>query len=494
MPYIGVIEGMSLKEQLDYLFNPRSVAVIGASNQLGKWGYIILARLQASKSKRPLYAINKKEHEVLGLKAYASVVDVPGPVALAVITVPFQAIVEVTRDCVRKGVKVAIIISGGLAEIGGEGAELEREIVDIARRGGMRLVGPNCLGHIDTHTNVRTVGFLPGVKKGNVALISQSGNSSQSVTHYGGQMGIGFSKFVSSGNEADLNFADYLEYLAGDDKTKVILGYIEGIREGRRFFELAKEVTKRKPVVIMKAGRTDAGVRAALSHTASLAGSDVVLDAAFKQCGVIRGEELSELVDVAVALLGQPLPRGRRVGVLAMGGGMAVMAADVVRRVGLEMPSFSPATMEKLSELMSVRWSRGNPIDPGGDLVSHHALWLMLEDDNIDAIMIIGGVGMIASFSNWVKLPPSAREDIREKRRAIEEVEVRDLEKTIELMRKHQKPILFVTQVPDAAPKGLAYKKLKENHLNFYSTPERAARTLKHLVDYSEYLGVARGR
>jgi acyl-CoA synthetase (NDP forming) len=484
---------MSLKEQLDYLFNPRSVAVIGASNQLGKWGYVILARLQASRSGRPLYAINKRETEVLGLRAYKSVADVPGPVDLAVITVPFQAIVEVMHDCVRKGVKVAIIITSGLAEIGGEGARLEEEVVEIARRGGVRFVGPNCLGHLDTHTNVRTVGFLPGVKKGNVALLSQSGNSSQSVTHYGGQMGIGFSKFVSTGNEADLHFEDYLEYLADDDNTKVILGYVEGFREGRRFFDLAKEITKKKPIVIMKSGRTDAGVRAAQSHTASLAGSDTVLDAAFKQCGVIRVEELSELVDVAVPLIGQPLPRGRRVGVLAMGGGMAVTAADIVRREGLEMPPFSPVTMERLSELMSVRWSRGNPIDPGGDLVSYHALWPMLEDENIDAIIIVGGVGMVASFPSWVKLPPSARKGLAERRKAIEDIEVQDLEKTIELMKKHRKPILFVTQVTGAATRGLAYRKLKENHLNFYSIPERAARALRHLVEYSEYLGIARG-
>ena len=483
---------MNPKEQLDCLFNPHSVAVIGASNQLGKWGYIILARLQASKSKRPLYAVNNRESEVLGLKAYKSVMEVPGPVDLAVITVPFQAIVGVVKDCVRKGVKIAIVITSGLAEIGGEGVELEKEVVEIARSGGIRLVGPNCLGHIDTHTNVRTVGFLPGMRKGVVALISQSGNSSQSVTNYGGQMGIGFSKFVSTGNEADLHFEDFLEYLADDDKTRVILGYIEGIRDGRRFFELAKDVTKKKPVVIMKAGRTDAGIKAALSHTASLAGSDLVLDAAFKQSGIIRVEELSELIDVAVALRGQPLPRGRRVGVLAMGGGMAVMAADAVRRVGLEMPPFTSDTMSKLNELMSVRWSRGNPIDPGGDLVSFQALWPMLEDKNIDAIIIVGGVGMIASFPNWVVLPPSAKAGARERRRAMDKQETQDMEKTIELMWKHRKPIMFTTQVIGAAKRGIVYKKMKDNSLNFYSIPERAAKTLRHLVDYSEYLGIAR--
>lgn len=482
---------MGFKEELDCLFNPRSVAVIGASNQIGKWGYIILARLQASRGGRPLYAVNRKESEVLGLKAYPSVVDVPGPVDLAVITVPFQAILEVMRDCVSKGVRVAIVITSGLAEIGGEGARLQRQVVETARRGGMRLVGPNCLGHVDTHHNVRTVGFLPGVRKGSVALISQSGNSSQSVTNYGGQMGIGFSKFVSSGNEADLHFEDFVEYLADDDDTKVILGYIEGFREGRRFFNLAREITRRKPIVIMKAGRTDAGGRAAQSHTASLAGSDAVLDMALRQSGVIRVDELSELVDVAVALLGRPLPRGRRVGVLAMGGGMAVMAADAVRRVGLEMPQFTPATMKKLGEMMSVRWSRGNPVDPGGDLVSFQALWPMLEDDNIDSVIVIGGVGMISSFPDWVVLPQDVRVVARQRRKEIEDAELQDIETTISLMRKLGKPVFFVTQVTGAPQRGRVYQALKKNHLSFYSIPERAARTLRHLVDYSEYLGIA---
>jgi len=492
-PCLEIGESMSLKEQLDYLFDPRSVAVIGASNQLGKWGFIILARLLESKSGKEIYAINRKEAEVLGLKAYRSVVDVPGPVDLVVITVPFQGVIDVMHDCVRKGVKVAIVITSGLAEIGGEGARIEREMVEIARRGGMRIVGPNCLGHVDTYSNVRTVGFLPGVKRGSVALISQSGNSSQTITHYAGQMGLGFSKFVSSGNEADLHFEDYLEYLAQDDKTKVILGYIEGFREGRRFFELAKKITKKKPIVIMKAGRTDAGVRAAQSHTASLAGSDIVLDAAFKQAGVIRVEEISELVDVAVALLGQPLPRGRRVGVLTMGGGMAVMAADAVRREGLEMPAFSPATMEKLNSIMSHRWSRGNPVDPGGDLVSYHALWPMLADENIDAIIITGGVGMISSFPDWVKLPSSMKSQLDDARKRTEGAEIGNLDKTIELMKKHQKPILFTTHVSGAARTGKIHNKLKGSHLSFYDMPERAARALKRLVEYSEYLGIAPG-
>jgi acyl-CoA synthetase (NDP forming) len=335
---------------------------------------------------------------------------------------------------------------------------------------------------------------MPKVKKGNIALISQSGNSSQSVLNHGLEMGLGFNKFISSGNEADLHFEDYLEYLGHDDKTDIILGYIEGIREGRRFLELAKRITKKKPVIIMKAGSSDIGARAAHSHSAALAGSDEVLDAAFRQCGVIRIDELTELIDVAVALLGQPLPSGRRVGVLAMGGGMAVMAADALRREGLVLPSLSPATMQTMNSFLSHRWSHGNPVDPAGDFVSYHILWPLIEDENLDAVIIIGGVGMASSFAGWAGIPPSMKYDADRLRKGMEKGELGNLEKTIELMQKHRKPVIFITMISGAKKRGIIFRKLRQNYLEPYPSGEKAAKVLAHLVRYSEYLGVARKR
>jgi acyl-CoA synthetase (NDP forming) len=485
---------MNLKQQLDYLFNPRSVAVIGASNVFGKWGFNILGRVLSCKDERQVYAINNKDPEVMGLKAYKSLVDVPGPVELAVITVPFQALHQAMRDCVQKGVKVAIVISSGLAETGKEGAKIEQEVVEIAREGGIRIVGPNCLGNFDTYSDFYTVPFLPKVKMGNIALISQSGNSSQSVLNHGLEMGLGFSKFISSGNEADLRFEDYLEYLAQDEKTDIILGYVEGLRKGRRFLELCKKITKKKPIIIMKGGRSDIGAKAARSHSAALAGSDAVLTAAFRQCGVIRVEELTELIDVAAALLGQPLPLGRKVGVLAMGGGMAVMAADALRKEGLELPPLSPSTIETFNSMLSVRWSHGNPVDPAGDFVSYHLLWPMLEDRNLDAIVIIGGVAMASSFAGWAGIPPSLKYDANRLRKQFEESELGNLEKTIKLMKKHKKPILFTTMIWGAKRRGRVFSKLKQSYLEPYPTPEKAATVLAHLVRYGEYLGVAKGK
>jgi acyl-CoA synthetase (NDP forming) len=481
------MSNMRLKEQLDNLFNPKSVAVIGASNTFGKWGYNVLNRALSHKQGREIYAINNKEPEVIEMKAYKSVVEVPGPVDFAVITVPFQDVPAAMEDCVRKGVRSAVVISGGLSETGEEGARVERQIVEIARRGGIRFIGPNCLGFCNPYANFCTAPFLPPVETGHVALISQSGNSGQSILDYGLRMGVGFSKFISSGNEADLRFEDYLEYVGQDEKTDIILGYVEGLREGRRFLELAKQITRKKPIIIIKVGRTDVGTRAARSHSSALAGSDVVLDAAFKQCGVIRVNKLHELVDVAVALLGQPLPQGRRVGVLSMSGGMAVIAADALRKEGFELPPLSPATLDKLNSLMSRRWSGGNPVDPAGDFVSYQALWPMIEDEGFDAIVVIGGVAMTSGYATWA--PATMKHATEEVGKLMEEAELDAIKTTIDLMAKHRKPVLFTVGSARFETEGKVPLKLKESHLNLYPDTEESARVLAHLVRYSEYLG-----
>jgi len=482
------MSNMSLKAQLDNLFNPKTVAVIGASNSFGKWGYNVLNRVLSHKQGREIYAVNNKEAKVFGMKAYKSVVEVPGPVDFAVITVPFQDVPAAMEDCVRKGVRSAVVISGGLAETGEEGARIERETVEIARRGCIRFIGPNCLGFCNPYANFCTAPFLPSIETGRVALISQSGNSGQSILDYGLQMGVGFSKFISSGNEADLHFEDYLEYLGQDERTEIILGYVEGLREGTRFLELAKEITKKKPIVIMKVGRTDVGTRAARSHSAALAGSDAVLDSAFKQCGVIRVDKLHEVIDLAVALLGQSLPRGRRVGVLSMSGGMAVIAADALRKEGFELPPLSAATMEKLNSMMSRRWSGGNPVDPAGDFVSYQALWPLIKDESLDAIVVIGGVAMTSGYATWA--PALMKRATEEVGKQMEEAELEAIKTTIELMAKHHKPVLFTVGAARFETEGKVPLKLKESHLNLYPDPEESAKVLAHLVRYSEYLGV----
>lgn len=307
-------------------------------------------------------------------------------------------------------------------------------------------------------------------------------------------MGLGFSKYVSSGNEADLHFEDYLEYLGQDEETRVILAYIEGLREGRRFLKLAREISKKKPIVVMKVGRTESGARAARSHTAALSGEDEFSDAAFKQAGVIRVEEVGELVETALVLLGQPLPKGKGVAVLTVGGGLGVVAADALRKHSLDVPPLSATTLKKLSSVLSGRWSRGNPVDASGDL-SYPCLLPLMEDENIDAVVIACAVWAAAGFSAFMSTPPWERNnltDLEQLIRAIEEESLRNLDVTLELMKRYQKPVILSAWVNSEVKGSELYKKLSSSYLRPYPTPDRAAKALSRLMEYSEYRGVAR--
>ena len=359
----------------------------------GKWGFGVFSRLLLSHADRQLYPVNRQAAEVLGVRAYPDVGSIPGPVELAVIAVPPPAVPQVMRECAAKGVKAAVVITAGFGETGDEGKALENDVLAIARDAGLRFVGPNCMGHFSTASNLHTFGG-ESVREGAIACVSQSGNFGGYMLRRGNDMGVGFSKFVSTGNEADLHFEDYVEYLASDEQTKVITGYVEGLREPRRFFSLASEVTKRKPIVLIKVGRTSEGAKAAWSHTAALSGEDAVYDAALRQCGVIRVDEVDEMFDVAIALIGQPRPRGRRVGILTGGGGFGVVATDACVKFGLEVPPLLPQTLETLNSRMPDRWSHANPVDMvGTNDLSYFCLGTLLKAENIDAVLGVSCVG-----------------------------------------------------------------------------------------------------
>ncbi len=467
-----------------HLFAPDSVALIGASNTRGSWGYGIMRHLLTS-AKRKIYPVNPTAKEILGIPAYDSVVNIPGVVDLAVIAVSAPKVPQVMQQCVQKGVKTALVVSGGFAETGEQGSKLESELIKIAREGGIRFIGPNTMGHADTSSKLCTLAWIGEITPGPVALISQSGNMGHRILQNGMSLGIGFSKFVSVGNEADLHLEDYLEYLAQDKKTKVITAYIEGLREGRRFLKLARETTINKPIVAIKAGRTKESARAIRSHTANLAGSDAVYEAAFKQAGVIRVEDDDELCDVVTALLYQPLPRTNQVGILTIGGGLGVVAAEASEREGLEVAKLTSSTIEKLNACLPPRWSHGNPVDMAGISLAENptvfsALWALMEDENVDAILLQAPVGistkrLSAAFN---------REEIR----AFRESERDNLDILRQRVPKHGKPILMVKPAVEFASDPQVSSLLRRERLPVYSTPRRAARVLNHLAWYRRYL------
>lgn len=467
-----------------YLFAPHSVALIGASNTPGSWGYGIMRHLLVAK-KRRVYPVNPTASEVLGVPAYDSVLDIPGPVDLAVIAVSAPQVPLVMAQCGQKGVGAAVVISGGFAETGEQGEKLEAELVKVAREGGIRFIGPNSMGHLDTFSRLSTLAWTGQVTPGPVALISQSGNFGHRIMNNGMKSGFGFSKSVSTGNEADLRLEDYLEYLAQDEETRIITAYIEGLREGRRFFQLARETTTSKPIVAIKAGGTSESARAAQSHTGTLAGSDAVYAAAFKQAGVIRVEDDDELSDVVAALLHQPLPRGNRVGIVTVGGGLGVMAAEATEREGLEVAQLTPLTLKKLDALLPPRWSHGNPVDTAGvhmteNSVIFPSLWAVMADDNIDAILFQAAVGLSTRRLSRI----FSSEEIK----AFREKEENDLARLGQRVAEYSKPVLMVAPSVEFTADPEVASIFHREGIPIYHNPRRAARVLRHLAWYKRYL------
>lgn len=392
------------------LFHPRSVAVVGATNNLTKWGFSTFSSL---KNHYPgdLYAVNNRDEDVLGYKSFARVCDIPGHVDLAVIVVPPGQVPGVMEDCVSKGVRAGVIITAGFAETGPEGKALQDRILAIARGGGMRLVGPNCMGMWSAAANLPAFMFPLPVLDGPLALVSQGGNVGGSLVMDAFERGIGFRQYVSCGCTADIQIEDYIEYLGYDDTVRVIMVYIEGLGDGHRFVEKVSEVTARKPVVALKPGKTAAAARAISSHSGSLSGSDAIYEAAFKKAGVIRTDTTMELLDVAIGLLTQPLPKGRNVVITTPGGSYGVMCADACAQRGLNVIDLPESAMQAFNSIFPSRWSHGNPVDPAGDrnfMPYLRAPEILLGLEEVDALIFMG----FGSFSGISAMIASAGGEI----------------------------------------------------------------------------------
>jgi acyl-CoA synthetase (NDP forming) len=382
---------------LTAVFEPQSVAIIGASTTPGKAGFNIVENLLRLGYKGEVYPVNPKAEEILGLKAYPTVDQIPHQVDTAIIATPARVVVEVMRGCERKGVQAAIIISSGFSEESEEGRRLEQEVMAIAREADIRILGPNTTGVFNPE-NKFTSSFIPVDRaiSGNVAFIAQTGLFLGVLfEHILSSQHFGISKVVGMGNKADLDDADILEYLAGDAQTKVVAMYIEGLRDGRRFLRVAQEVAREKPVVVLKSGTTEAGAQAALSHTASLAGRAEVFEAACKQASILRVQSFEEMLDVVKAFSFLPLPRGNRVAVIHYAGAACVIAADACRREGLELTELSPATVKALGEITPA-WHRiRNPVDLWPAIERHWtetaygvAIEAALRDEGVDALVV----------------------------------------------------------------------------------------------------------
>lgn len=377
---------------LGEFFAPRSAAIIGASKTPGKIGYSIITNVVKSGYQGRIFPVNPKEPEIMGLPCYKSVLDIPEEVELAVIAVPAPLVMAVADECGKKGVKGLVTITAGFKEVGGEGTQREHDLVELCHRYGMRMVGPNCLGVMDTHTPVN-LSFAAGFpNKGEIAFVSQSGALLASILDWSLANGLGFSKFVSLGNKADLTEADFIQDAAEDEYTKVILAYIEDVKGGQRFCEVASRVSRKKPVIILKSGTSQAGAQAASSHTGALAGSDLAYDTAFKQTGVMRARTMEELFSLAMAFATQPVPAGDRVAIVTNSGGPGIVATDAVEAAGLKMARFSKETLELLRTNLPSEANIYDPVDLIGDATAERykfALETVLRDENADSVLVL---------------------------------------------------------------------------------------------------------
>lgn len=383
---------MTSRHSLEAFFAPKTVAVIGATDTPGSVGRTVLWNLINHPFGGTVFPINPKRSNVLGIKAYPSIRDVPEHVDLAVVVTPAPTVPGVIASCADVGVKAAIIISAGFKEIGPEGVELEQQVLKEARRGGMRIIGPNCLGLMAPRGGLNATFASTIARPGNVGFISQSGALCTSVLDWSLREQVGFSAFISLGSMLDVGWGDLIDYLGNDPHTSSIVIYMESIGDARAFLSAAREVALTKPIIVIKAGRTAAAAKAAASHTGSLAGSDAVLDAAFRRCGVLRVDSIAELFAMAEVLGKQPRPVGPRLSILTNAGGPGVLATDALITGGGELATLTPETLEELNKLLPPQWSHGNPVDMLGDAGPERyaeACRIVAQDPNSDGLLVV---------------------------------------------------------------------------------------------------------
>ena len=453
-------------EQLRHICNAESVALVGASDKEGSFGRLFLEGMRDAGC-RKLYPVNPKREEILGLKAYPSISAVPGQLDLAILLTPPGSILGLVKECVEKRVKGAVVFASGFGELGAEGKELEREIGRVGREGGTRIIGPNCLGLFSPGAGVNTYPqvLMKGVptEPGSVGGFSQSGSFVDYLVWFLSEKGLRFSSIVSCGNECDLAAEDYLEYFGQDEQTQTIVAYMEGVKDGRRFFEVAREVGRKKPIILWKGGMSEQGARAAASHTGALAGSASIWNAMFKQAGIINVTSVAEVVDCAVAFNHLPLPKGPRVGVIGGQGGTGVGTADNCYALGLELPRLSERTGARLREVLpAVGTSVGNPTDTGVASLLDPSLYakaieIVADDEGIDMLLVIATP------------VPACLQNVAAAAKAID------------------KPLaVSVYALPESEPE--IYRFLSEQGVAAYPDPKRAAYVLARMADYSRFL------
>jgi acyl-CoA synthetase (NDP forming) len=472
----------AFKPDLKALLAPRSIAVVGASAEITKWGGSVLQNILEGGYKGKVYPVNPKGGVFFGLQSYRSIDELPEPPDMALLAVGGQQVAPMLQDCVRKRIASAIAIAAGFSETGEGGKEAEQEIARIATEGAVTMMGPNCMGMISNEVDLHAVGFVKlHPPKGTLSFVSQSGNMGVTTTGLCQRRGIGIDKFTSVGNEAQIGAVDILDYLRDDPHTTCVMMYIEGVDDGRRFLDVARRTTAVKPVVVLRAGVTEYGSKAAASHTGAMAGSAAVWEAAARQAGVVTCTSPDEVVNLGTCLAYLPLPKGRRIAIITQGGGAGVIAADEVARQGLTLAQLPPEFYASLDPLLPPFWSKQNPLDlvaSGGGDVALKVLRAVIESDAVDAVMALSLLGVPAITAGERKLTADGEFA------ALTDWEDAVLSLCADLMETTGKPIIHV---PDSAIRGSVFDYGKKYRPIVLSSYRAAAQALDRMEWYAAH-------
>ena len=465
---------MADNKDISFFFNPKSIAVIGASSTKGKVGNTVLNNIINSGYKGKIFPVNPRSDIVCDIQCYKSVLDINEDVDIAIFVIPGKFVNDAAEECGRKGVKGLIVISAGFKEIGGEGVEREEQLVKIGKKYNMRILGPNCLGLITKFYNGSFAAETP--KQGGIAMISQSGAMLTGMMDYSMTQAFGFSCNISLGNKADLGAVDFIEFLADDDNTKVILCYLENITDGSEFLKILPEATRNKPIVILKSGVSEAGARAASSHTGALAGADIAYDLAFEKCGIVRAKTIEDLFDYGEVFLYQPVPKDNSFAIITNAGGPGIVATDAFEREDLKFASFSESILHALRERLPLEAAIFNPIDIVGDATPDRYEFTIKtvfglnsgHDIQKDEITTAGAL---------IILTPQKTTNPPEVARLVHDISSNYLQ---------DKSIVCSFIGGKSVSEAREY--LKKNHIPCYNFPDRAAHSLKTLIRRREYL------
>jgi acetyl-CoA synthetase (ADP-forming) len=449
-------------------FSPTSVAVIGASDSPTRFGYNVMKNLIDAEFKGDIFPVSLRENVTFGRTVYKSVLEVPSAVDLAIIIIPATAVPNAVDECGKKGIKAVSVLSGGFSEVGDQGTALENDIVKIAGKHGIRIVGPNCVGTMNTHKDLNA-SFIMYAARGYMGLITQSGALGASCSYVSKREMLGFSKFVNLGNACDVSVPEMIRFYAHDPETSVIGIYLEGVKDGRKFLDAISETALVKPIVVVKAGRTTEGAKAAASHTGSLAGADNIYKALFKQKGVIRVNSLFEMIDVAKAFTKQPLPKGKRVGIITNAGGAGVLSTDACADYGLTVPSLTQETVDNLKEFLPSVAILNNPVDiiaSANKECYRRTTEIVSSDSNVDAVIVNCVV------PTFLGMKPSEHAE-----GTVEAYQNR--------IKDSGKPTVCCWMAGELADPG---RKILENAgVPTYTSPEKAALAISSLASYYEF-------